>query len=52
MKEHEMIQIIKGRGFIVLHHSYDNGITVCDELFLLTFDNVEKAYKFLILCIE
>lgn len=43
MKEHEMIQVIKGRGFIVLHHSYDNGITVCDELFLLTFDNVEKS---------
>lgn len=49
MTEKEMLRIIKEQGFFVLHHSDDNGITVCDEFFLLVFESIAKAYRFLIL---
>lgn len=49
MTEKEMLRIIKEQGFFVLHHSNDNGITVCDEFFLLVFESIAKAYRFLIL---
>lgn len=51
MKEKDMLQIIKGQGFLIIFHGNNNGITVCDECFYLVFDNVEQAYRFLILYI-